>query len=164
MTTRTRVLFVAAILAPLAVAQTPRPPAVFKVDFMIRDSGDAGAKAGRKYSLVVNERQRGTFRVGNRVPMATSSAPGSTSYTYVDVGVNIDCTIAEQDGRVGMHADLDLSSAVNAEKNPNANPTISQIKLNIDTTLAPAKPTIVASFDDPVTARKFEVEAVVTKQ
>jgi hypothetical protein len=164
MTTRTRVLLVAAILAPLALAQAPRTPAVYKVDFTIRDSGDAGAKTGRKYSLLVNERQRQAFRVGNRVPMATSSQPGSTSYTYVDVGVNIDCTVAEQDGRYAIHADLDLSSAVNAEKNPNANPTVSQIKLNIDTTLMPGKPTIVASFDDPVTARKFEVEAAVTKQ
>jgi hypothetical protein len=163
MTTRTRALLIAAILAPLAVAQN-RAPSVYKVDFIIRDSGDAGAKAGRKYSMMINEHQRGTFRVGNRVPMATSNTPGSTQFTYVDVGVNIDCTVGEQDGRFAIHADLDLSSAVNAEKNPNANPTISQIKLNIDTTLSAGKPTIVASFDDPVTSRKFEVEALVTKQ
>src|SRR5207302_6493015 len=105
----------------------------------------------------------GTFRVGNRVPTATSNAPASTQFTYLDVGVNIDCTVAEQDGKFAIHADLDLSSAVNAEKNPNANPTISQIKLNIDTTLMPAKPTIVASFDDPVTTRKFDVEVMATK-
>jgi hypothetical protein len=163
MTARTRMLLIAAILAPLAAAQT-RVPSVYKVDFIIRDSGDAGAKTGRKYSMVVNEHQRGTFRVGNRVPMATSNTPGSTQFTYIDVGVNIDCTVSEQDGKVAIHADLDLSSAVNTEKNINANPTISQIKLNIDTTLLPAKPVIVASFDDPVTSRKFEVEAVVTKQ
>jgi hypothetical protein len=164
MTSRTRLLLVAAVLAPLAAAQAGHSPAVYKVDFTIRDTGDAAAKTGRKYSMVVNERQRGTFRIGNRVPMATSNAPGSTQYTYIDVGVNIDCTIAEQDGKVAMHADLDMSSAVNAEKNPNANPTISQIKLNIDTMIPPAKPTVVASFDDPVTSRKFEVEATVTKQ
>jgi len=98
------------------------------------------------------------------VPMATSNTPGSTQFTYIDVGVNIDCTVSEQDGKVAIHADLDLSSAVNAEKNINANPTISQIKLNIDTTMLPAKPVIVAAFDDPVTSRKFEVEAMVTKQ
>jgi hypothetical protein len=162
MTTRTRLLLVAAILAPLAIAQN-RSPSVYKVDFVIRDSGDAGAKTGRKYSMVVNEHQRGTFRVGNRVPMATSNSPGSTQFTYIDVGVNLDCTVGDQDGRFAVRADLDLSSAVNTEKNPNANPTISQIKLNVDTTLMPAKPTIIASFDDPVTSRKFDVEATVTK-
>src|SRR2546423_9751692 len=118
MTNRTKSLLVAAILAPLAAAQSSRS-GVFKVDFTIRDSGDAGAKTGRKYSLVVNERQKGQFRVGNRMPVATSNAPGSTSYTYVDVGVNIDCIVGEQDGKFAIHADLDMSTAVTSEKNPN---------------------------------------------
>src|SRR2546423_4920733 len=111
MTPRPRVLLAAAILAPLAFAQTSRSVPVYKVDFTIRDSGDAGAKAGRKYSLLVNEFKKGTFRVGNRVPMATSSTPGNTSYTYVDVGVNLDCTVGETDGKIALRADLDLSSA-----------------------------------------------------
>ena len=162
MTTRTRVLLTAALLAPLALAQS-RATSVYKVDFTIRDTGDAGAKAGRKYSLLVNDRVKSQFRVGNRVPTPTSDVPGNTSYTYVDVGVNIDCIVVDGDGKIGMHADIDLSTAVNSDKNPQRAPTISQIKLNIDTTVTPAKPTVVASFGDPVTARKFEVEAMVTK-
>jgi hypothetical protein len=160
MTTRTRAVLLAALLAPLAAAQTIRS---YKVDFTIHDSGDAGAKAGRTYSLVVNEGQKGQFKVGNRMPMATSNTPGSTQFTYVDVGVNIDCIVQERDGKASMHADLDMSTAVPSEKTPSANPTISQIKINVDTMLTPAKPTVVASFDDPVTSRKFEVEAMVTK-
>jgi hypothetical protein len=161
MTTRTRLLLVAAMLAPLAAAQTPRH--VYKVDFTIRDTGDASAKSGRKYSLLVNSRVKANFRIGNRVPTATSNSSGSTSYTYIDVGVNIDCVVDEIDNAIGMHADVDMSGAVNADKNPNANPTISQIKLNIDTTVLPGKPTVVASFDDPITSRKFDLEATVTK-
>lgn len=163
MTNRTRLILLAAVLAPLAAAQTSRGPAVYKVDFTIRDSGDAGAKMGRKYSIVVNERQKGTFKVGNRIPMATGGSAGNTQFTYVDVGVNIDTFIAEQDGKVELRADLDLSTAVMPEKNPTPNPTISQIRLAIETTLTPGKPTVVASFDDPVTSRKFEVEANVTR-
>jgi hypothetical protein len=162
MTTRTKALLMAAILAPLAAAQT-RPTAVYKAEFTIRDSGDPYAKAPRKYSMVLNDRVKSSFRVGNRVPMATGSGAGSTQYTYVDVGVNIDCTLAEQETKVGLHADLDMSGAVISDKNPSANPTISQIRLNIDTTLAPGKPSVVASFDDPVTSRKFEVEVMLTK-
>ena len=163
MTGRTRLILVAAVLVPLAAAQTARGPAVYKVDFIIRDSGDAGAKTGRKYSIVVNERQKGTFKVGNRIPMATGGGAGNTQFTYVDVGVNLDCFVAEQDGKVQLRSDLDLSTAVMSEKNPTPNPTISQIRLNIETTLTPGKPSIVASFDDPVTSRKFEVEATVTR-
>jgi len=43
------------------------------------------------------------------------------------------------------------------------NPTISQIRLNIDTTVAPGKPTVVASFDDPVTSRKFDIDVAIAK-
>jgi len=43
------------------------------------------------------------------------------------------------------------------------NPTISSICLNIDTTVMPAKPTVIASFDDPVTGRKFDIDVSVAK-
>jgi hypothetical protein len=162
MTARTRLIVLAAILAPLAAAQTARS-AVYKVDFTIRDSGDAGAKTGRKYSIMVNDRQKGTFKVGNRIPMATGGGAGNTQFTYVDVGVNLECFVAEQEGRIALRSDLDLSTAVMPEKSPMPNPTISQIRLNIETTLTPGKPSVVASFDDPVTSRKFEVEATVTR-
>ena len=63
-----------------------------------------------------------------------------------------------------MRADMDLSTAIAAEKgSPITNPTISQIKLGIETAILPGKPTIVASFDDPITSRKFEIEAIATK-
>jgi hypothetical protein len=163
MTTRTRAILVAAILAPLAAAQAGHNGALYKADFTIRDTGDAGAKAGRKYSMVLIERIKGVFKVGNRIPMATGTGSGNTQFTYVDVGVNIDCVMEEREGKVAMHADLDLSTAVTQEKNPTGNPTISQIRVNIDTTLVPGKPMVVASFDDPVTSRKFEVETMVTK-
>jgi hypothetical protein len=162
MTARTRLIVLAAILAPLAAPQTARS-AVYKVDFTIRDSGDAGAKTGRKYSIMVNDRQKGTFKVGNRIPMATGGGAGNTQFTYVDVGVNLECFVAEQEGRIALRSDLDLSTAVMPEKSPMPNPTISQIRLNIETTLTPGKPSVVASFDDPVTSRKFEVEATVTR-
>jgi len=162
MTIRTRTILLAALLAPLAAAQAGGT-ATYKAEFNIRDSGDAGAKTGRKYSMLLVGQRKGQFKVGNRIPMATSSQPGSTQYTYVDVGVNIDCIVEERDAKIAMHTDMDMSTAVMSEKAPNANPTISQIRLNIDTTLAPGKPTVVASFDDPVTSRKFDVEATVTR-
>ena len=47
--------------------------------------------------------------------------------------------------------------------NPVPNPTISSIRLNIDTTVAPSKPTVIASFDDPVTGRKFDIDVAIAK-
>jgi general secretion pathway protein D len=141
----------------------------YKVDFTIRDTGDAGGKTGRKYSLLVNHNQKTVFKVGNRVPVATGGTSGgtlvNTQFTYIDVGLNIDCVVAEAGSRFAIHADLDISTAVMPDKNLSSvqNPTISQIKLNLDTVVAPGKPTLVASFDDPVTARKFDLDVTITK-
>jgi hypothetical protein len=101
--------------------------------------------------------------VGNRVPVTTGS--GNTQYTYIDVGMNIECVVNDNNSNLTLHADLDISGAVMPEKGPNAAPapTISQIRLSLDTAVAPGKPTVVASFDDPVTSRKFDVDVAITK-
>jgi len=160
---RTALLLAAVMLAPLY----GQPRDVIKVDFTIRDTGDAGGKGGRKYSLLLNAGQKSVFKVGNRVPMATSSSAGvnvNTQFTYVDVGVNIDCIVQENGGKMAVHADMEMSTAIAPEKTSAiTNPTISQIRLSVDTAIVPGKPTVVASFDDPVTSRKFEIEAVATK-
>ena len=162
-------IMAAALLGPgLANAQDSRENSTYKVDFTIRDSGDAGGKAGRKYSLLVNRAQKTAFKVGNRVPVisgGTGGVGGNAQFTYIDVGVNIDCVVAEAGSKLAMHADLDISTAVMPEKAANAAPapTISQIRLNLDTTVVPGKPTVVASFDDPVTSRKFDIDVAITK-
>jgi hypothetical protein len=161
-------IMAAALLAP-GLALHAQDSSPYKVDFTIRDTGDAGGKTGRKYSLLVNHNQKTVFKVGNRVPVATGGTSGgtlvNTQFTYIDVGLNIDCVVAEAGSKFGMHADLDISTAVMPDKNLNSvqNPTISQIKLNLDTTVPPGKPTVVASFDDPVTGRKFDVDVAITK-
>ena len=89
----------------------------------------------------------------------------NTQFTYIDVGMNIDCVVDESGSKFAMHADLDISTAVMPDKSPNAAnaPTISQIRLSLDTTVAAGKPTVVASFDDPVTSRKFDIDVAITK-
>jgi hypothetical protein len=89
----------------------------------------------------------------------------NNQFQYFDIGVNIDCTIEERSGKYMMHADLDLSTVVLPDKAAAATlaPTVSQIKINMDTTVAPGKPTVVSSFDDPTSSRKFDVEVLLTK-
>jgi hypothetical protein len=158
-------MMAAALLGPgLAAHAQDRP---YKVDFTIRDTGDAGGKTGRKYSMVVSSGHKTTFKVGNRVPVVTGSAGsgGNVQFTYVDVGVNIDCTVNDNNSTLTVHADVDISTAVAPEKGATAapTPTISQIRLNLETVVLLGKPTVVASFDDPVTSRKFDIDVAITK-
>ena len=151
-------LVLAILAAAPAFAET-----VYKVEFNIRD-GNESAKAGRRYTMLINNGTKGVFKLGSRVPVATGSG-GNTQFTYIDVGVNIDCTITEHGAGVGLNANVDLSMIAPPEKGvpPAPNPTITQVRFNLNADLPPGKPTAVTSVDDPVTMRKFEVEATVTK-
>jgi hypothetical protein len=140
-------------------------PAVYRVEFNIRDGSEAAAKAGRRYAMLIESNGKGTFRTGNRVPYATvGMQPGQ--YQYFDVYVNIDCRLRESNEKVDLNADIELGGIVEHEKgaatNP-PNPTVATIRLSVATILGLGKPALVASINDPVTMRKFDVEATVTK-
>ena len=166
-----------ALSAPAQEKASP-PGTVYKVDFNIRDGSDAAAKAGRHYTILVEAGSKGTFSAGDKVPYATGSfQPGvggvgvnplvNTQYTYLDTGVNIDCRVREVQGRILLNADINISTVVQHDKTaPNIlpNPTVASLRISgISAVVDPGKPAMVASIDDPVTKRKFEVTATVTK-
>ncbi|MDR3701138.1 MAG: hypothetical protein P4L56_15940 [Candidatus Sulfopaludibacter sp.] len=171
-------LVAAAVLLPqfpVRAQDKPGPP-IYKVEFNIRDGGDTAAKGTRHYTLLVEPNRKAIFKVGNRVPVASGSfQPGSngvnplvnTQYTYIDIGVNIECVVSDQNGRILLHGDLDLSTVAPADAAARAaipaNPTVVQTKLNLDTAVEAGKPTVIAAIDDPVTARQFQVEATVVR-
>lgn len=166
-------LAIAAVLP--AAAQEDRGPAVYKVEYRIHDGSDAAGKAGRRYTMLIDPAGRGSFKVGDRIPVATGSfQPGgnnalvNTQFTYLDVGVNIDTKITPAGDKVNLVSNLDLSTLVEHKQQAGggvlANPTVAQIHLVVNAVVTPGKPTVVASIDDPVTQHRMEVEAVVTKE
>lgn len=167
----------AAILLFAALAAQAQTTDVYKVELTMHDGTDASAKTGRHYTILIDSRGKGTFRIGNREPVATGSfQPGvggaginplvNTQWTYLDTGVNIDCRLEPNEGRLQLGVDMDISTIVQRDKGNAAvppNPTIAQLKINFTAFVTGGKRTTVASIDDPVTNRKFDVEVLVTK-
>jgi hypothetical protein len=167
-------MLVLPLLSVSAQDRNGAEPTTYKVEFNLRDGAQSGASAGRRYAMVLAAKGHGTFRIGNRVPVATQSQDAgkpalvSTQYTYVDVGVNIGCEVREvAAGQIGLRATLDISSVLPrdkpAETSAAGRPVIGQLKIDVDTLVSPGKPRVVASIDDPVTARRLDVEATVTR-
>ena len=167
----------AALLAHApARAQDTRGAAIYKVEFDIHEGSGTAAKI-RRYTLVTAGSQKATLKVGSRVPVATGSfQPGTggtginplvnTQFTYLDVGVDIECIVADINGKLTIHGTIDSSSIVEHEAAhgaPQPNPTVGQTKLVLDTSVEPGKPTTVAAIDDPVTGRQLQVQATVTR-
>ena len=137
--------------------QSRNEASVFKLELTIKDGTEAAAKAGRRYTLLMNNGEKSRFRLGNKVPV--TGANGGT--TYVDVGVDIDATVWEQNGTFSLRAEIEVSSP-NKQESMQV-PVIGQMRVTVSTTLVLGKTTQVAAVDDPVTQRKFEVDALVTK-
>jgi hypothetical protein len=180
---RTAVTFIlATLLAPVMPGHAQEKkesvePTVYKVEFTIRDGSDAAAKAGRRYTMFVDTNGKSAFQVGDKVPYTTgafqpaigtgTSLRVGTQYTYLDTGVNIDCWLKESNGKLALSANVDISAIVQPARSAATdipNPTVASIRLSgARAVLTPGKPALVASIDDPVTMRKLDVEATVTK-
>ena len=160
---RTQALLLFTTLAISVSAQELREAPLYRVEFNIHDGSDAAAKTGRRYAMLIDATGKGTFRAGNRVPYIGSNSAQGPQYTYADVGVNIHARLREGNGRVLLNADLEVSTVIPREKDSPPNPTIASIRISINTILTPGKPALVASVDDPVIKRRFDIEATVTK-
>ena len=168
------VLFTAMLIGALPAISQDRKDldaSAYKIDLNIRGGSEAGnIKGDRRYTLLLDGNGKGTFRAGDRVPYATGtvkpndgSAAVSTQYQYADVGVNIDARLREMGEKVFLTADFDLSTLSQHEKAVGANPTISSIRVAVNTLLPVGKRTVVASIDDQVSSRKLEIEAMVSR-
>lgn len=145
----------------------------YVVEYRFREGGDGATAADRRYSLMVNGEHKASFQVGNRTPAVSASFDPinanslvNTQYTYLDVGVNIECTLLELDNRVDLHTSIDLSGLADKDATPAAgsarNPTIKQTKLDVNTTLLIGKPTVLASITDPATNRMLQIVVTIS--
>ena len=162
---RTTAVLLLATLAIPANAQESRETPLYRVEFNIHDGSDAAAKTGRRYAMMIEATGKGTFRAGNKVPYVTgpASATQGPQYSYAEIGVNIDARLRDISGRIFLNADLDVSTVLPREKDAAPNPTIASIRIAVNTIMSPGKPALVASIDDPVIKRRFDIEATVTK-
>jgi len=144
---------------------------LYRVEINFRDGNEAGATTDRRYTMLAMDSRRTVFKAGSKNPAVTETAQpqgnsvASTQFTYVDVGVNIDCLLQAVGAKVAMQGSLDISN-ITGDTSPVAgvrNPVIRQTKLNVDAVVELGKPTVLASIDDPLTSRKLQVEATITR-
>ncbi len=142
-------------LLPLAALAQEAVAVSYKVDYVIKD----GAQP-RRYAVLIEKGGRGSFRVGTRVPYLT----GPNNYSYADVGVNIDARLNDTPRGLALDSNIDISSLLGdpkAASAPGTLPVIAQVRTNVTHSITVGKPTVIAVIDDPVTLKKFEIEATL---
>lgn len=140
--------------APL-LAQEAQPS--YKVDYAVKE----GSQQVRRYSILLESGNRGSFRVGTRMPYPTGQGGG---FQYADIGVNIDARLNNTGRALVLETNLEISSIQPEQKGTpvGAMPVIAQVRANVTNQMAPGKPVLIAVIDDPVTLKKFEIEATLT--
>lgn len=157
-----RLLLILSILPALSMAQDDPKPAVYRVDYSLRETGASGTVPVRVYSLLLGDREKGSIRTGTKIPYPTGAGP--TSFSYADVGVNIDCRLSAGSAKTAaLHTDFEYSQV--SEEQPKAGatmPIFHQVKGTASSDVQIGQRTSVLSLDDATGHRKYELEVTVS--
>ena len=144
-----------------AATAEQKPVVAYRIEFNVREIEDGKRLNSRNYMMLVEDGSYGRIRVGNRVPYQASEK----QFQYQDVGMNIDCRPHGREDSVALEWSLESSSVVAQEQTGGvtSNPVFRQQRTNDTSVVTPGKPTLVASMDDVVTNRRYEIEVTATK-
>jgi hypothetical protein len=144
-----------------SVTTDQKPLEAYRIEFNVREIENGKRLNSRNYMMVVKDGFYARIRVGNRVPIVTDEK----KISYQDVGMNIDCEPRGRDDKIALIMVVELSSVVAQDQPPTvtANPVFRQQRSTTSVVLTPGKPTLVASMDDVVTNRRYEIEVTATK-
>ena len=161
------------LAASLSIAQEAKPqPArdsndVYKLDYVFSEVQNGKRINARSYSTLLHSGERGSIRLGSRMPIAVAQSGGSTSaLQYLDIGVNIDCRVEHAvDSGVALFTSVDMSSVApeQPEENRTGAPIVRQTKLQVDNIVPLEKRTLIGSADQVDGTGRFDFEVTATK-
>jgi hypothetical protein len=144
-----------------SVATEQKPVAAYRIELNVREIEDGKRLNSRNYMMTAEDATPARIRVGNRV--ATPS-PISEQFEYHEVGMSIDCTPHARGDSVMLVIHVEFTSLPpEAEAAPKLPPVVRTERTEVAPTVTYGKPTLVASMDDTLGNRRYEVEVTATK-
>jgi hypothetical protein len=136
----------------------------YRLEFKISETAEEKKMASNVYLMLIEPRQTGKLRIGFKVPIDA----GENKKTYTDVGKNIDCTVvSETEHSVSLRLTVESSGIAEdghgTKETAMGNPVIQGTRMEGNVTLELGAPTIVGSFQDPLTRHNFQIEATATR-
>jgi hypothetical protein len=130
---------------------------------------DAGKRTGvQHFTMTVSApTNRGSVKMGEKVPVATGSysanANVQTQFTYLDVGISISATVAEDANGISLNSKVEQSSVapVRVTISGVSEPVIRQMVLENTSQIVPGKSVALGSLDIPDSTSHIEIEVSV---
>jgi hypothetical protein len=155
------IILMAVILAGVADAQTnpppPGPPAFYRLDFTLKEMEAGKVVSSRAYQMMVrtDDNAMSSIRAGGRVPVNSDK----NSFTYIDVGVNID---VKRMTRVQDELMLDVTAEASGAVDGTTPPVVRQTKWNSTVLIPIRKSVTIFSSDDPASKRQIQLDLTAT--
>src|SRR5580765_4337241 len=139
----------------------------FKLAFVMYELDDAKRINQRDYMMIGRtDNQPSSIRVSTRVPITTQEKGNDKQYTYIDVGLRINCSMKEQvDRRLQLHCDVEVSSFLRPEQIANATgnaglaaPFLRTTRTESWALLTLGKPAILNTVDDITSTKRMQIE------
>jgi type II secretory pathway component GspD/PulD (secretin) len=149
-------------LAQKLINELDRPKKNYRLTYTVTEM-DGGKQIGTQhYAIILTSDQTTTLKLGNRVPVVTSSAPGAqTQFTYIDVGMNIDVTLTTMGDGAILKSSVDQSSVAPEKVDVGGGtyqPIVRQSSLRGESFLAPGKSQSLGSMDIPGSTSHLQID------
>jgi hypothetical protein len=148
--------------AGACLAQTEAPKQseatkAYQLDFVLKELEDGKVVNSRNYSLMITAvGGGGSIRSGDRVSVLMKGG-GATQpeYSYLDVGVNIDCAgVLETQGKLTLNVKADISTA----QPETSRPLIRTTRWSSNVIVPLRKATVLFTSDDTSSKRRMQLE------
>jgi hypothetical protein len=153
-------LFGSSSFAQPQEAKPEEPAKYVHLDFTIKELDNGKIVTTRTYSTISSAGSGGgcSIRTGDKIPV--QSDKGTT--TYLDIGVNIDCSALRLAGnQLTLHVTADISSQV-PEASKEGLPVIRQNRWNSSVIVPLGKVTTLFSFEGATTKRQTQLDLAAT--
>jgi hypothetical protein len=138
------------------------PQKFLRLDFTIKELDNGKVATSRTYSTIASAGMAGScsIRTGDKVPVPSDKG----AFTYLDIGVSIDCTALRITGnQLTLHITADITGQVpDPSKGPDAPPVIRQNRWNSAVIVPLGKATTLFSFEGTATKRQTQLELAAT--
>jgi type II secretory pathway component GspD/PulD (secretin) len=161
-------IFVSASPDQLLVAQKllkdlDHPRKTYRLIYTITETEEDKRVGSQNFAITVVSGARTTIKNGSKIPVATGSyssgASGTqTQFTYLDIGLNIDASLAESVNGVRLRTKVERSSVIEDKPVSIVNePIVRQMVLEGTSILIPHKQVMLGSLDIPGSTRHLEL-------
>ena len=98
------------------------------------------------------------LKTGSKIPYST--APNQ--FNYADVGTNITCRTFERGDQVKIDYEIEVSNVSKVDPETR-NPALHQYKTSGSSLVALDKSTLISTWDDPASKRRYEIEVAPSR-